>query len=93
MKPPGGNLLRKRRLRKKHRIYMDGLWGIVSKIHAINASRMIFTPSGRFPLCVPTVGNVNLCEKCGGAIQHGLDGVACPSVPVEFRWDILPEQN
>jgi hypothetical protein len=42
-------------------------------------------PDGRYPLCLPRIGQADVCQRCGETIDPDIER-PCPWVPREGRW-------
>jgi len=64
-------------------------WDVILAIHEDNMRRTVKDPMGDHPKCKPRLRDIEFCERCGSVISDIGSG-ACPAVPPEERWRIVP---
>jgi hypothetical protein len=56
-----------------------------SSVESVTTAERAGNPDGRYPTCMPRIGDATTCERCGGHVDLAINR-PCPAVPREQRW-------
>jgi hypothetical protein len=81
----GALVLFQERLERLERRFWEAIAHPQVRVESVTTAERMGNPDGRYPTCMPRIGEADVCERCGGPVDPAINR-PCPAVPREQRW-------